>query len=126
MDSNAGGNGSVWSDPSRRNLFRYHDGTKARVGDPLEIARKLLYESGIDFKEDLGVSGAGPGMVSDEMRITAMGRLSKAIRDAFGVEPLGLSDSGDVIGMSDNELFDHVLAPFVAYVDGLKKSGAPT
>lgn len=115
---------SVWADPSRRNLFRYFDGTRERVGDPLEICRKMLYESGVEFDADLALSTSK--LADAEMRILAMGRLSGAIRDAFGIAPIGLDDNGQVTGMTDTELFDHVLAPFIEYVDGLKKNGEPS
>lgn len=114
---------SIWSDPSKRNLFRYHDGTRERVGDPVEIARKFLYESGIDVKEDLGVIKSP---LSDEARITAISRVSAAMREAFGIKELGIGENGEVVGMSDTELFDHVLTPFVNYVDALKKNGEST
>jgi hypothetical protein len=117
------GNASVFLDPSKRQIFKYHDGRQWRLGDPLAIARALLCESE-GFDADAKLIESGEGMVSDEMRLEALGRVSAAAYRAFGVAPLSMDEDGNAIGMTEAELKTQVLQPFFEYLTGLKKNGS--
>lgn len=117
------GAASVFLDPSKRQIFRYYDGTNWRLGDPLAIARALLCESE-DFASDAKLIESGEGMVSDEMRLEALGRVAATARAAFGIAPLSMDADGNAIGMTEAELKHEVLQPFFDYLSGLKKNGS--
>lgn len=133
MESNESTNGngsagsagasSVFLDQSKRQIFRYHDGTNWRLGDPLAIARSLLCESE-EFTADAKLIESGDGMVSDEMRLEALGRVAATARIAFGISPLSMDEAGNAIGMTEAELKHEVLQPFFSYLSGLKKNGS--
>jgi hypothetical protein len=115
---------TVFDDPARRLIFRYHDGVRERLGDPIAITRQLLFESSAEFDADLAILEAGAGMVSAEQRYFAIGRVAEAARKAFDIPLLRSTEDGSVEGMTEQELLTEVLTPFVRFLSELKKNGA--
>src|SRR5207248_1369652 len=64
-----------------RTIFRYWDGTRQRLGDPLAIHRQLLEVPGLEETAKVGEVPTVEG-------VKARGELAAAVRQAFGIAPL--------------------------------------
>jgi hypothetical protein len=99
--------------PKERLIYRYHDGQRDRLGDPLEIVRRLTGRDGfsldIDGKLAFGETPEAP---------KALERLVEAVRDVFGVKRL---EDG---GMTESECLG-LLLHFMEYVAEVQRDLAP-
>lgn len=98
-----------------RAIFRFWDGMRERVADPLVIHRALMAHPEFNWETTPALIDVDDDKIStDAIRVTADG-----VRSAFGVPSL---EAG---GLTEMELV-HLLVQFTSYLADLKKSiGSP-
>lgn len=102
---------------SHRRIFRYWDGRRYKLGDPIELFRSILNDG--EFSWD-----ATPALMEMEwetddqlrVRMGAMKTASDMVRRVFGIRPL--ADRG----LTDKECLA-LLWEFESYVGAVKKNG---
>lgn len=82
-----------------RKIFRYHDGTSERFGDPLAIRRRYWRAIQGENETELFQQAGGPLDIADE----ALSRLLPIIRMTFEVEPL---DPNTGLGLTEDETLE--------------------
>lgn len=122
-----------WGDGDRH-IYRYHDGTRPRVADPLTVLNKLQRFPGVALQTDLNLINAAEaaqsmesGSAKDELirRGQEAGeRLTNAARSAFDIVPFDVDADGNVVGLAETEILA-MLADFGAYVGGLADQARP-
>lgn len=98
---------------AEREIFKYWDGKQIRRGDPLKIDRSFLTNPDFDPKLDPQIC-----RVPTPDGIKAIGRVTAAVRKAFGVAEL---EDG---GLTDGECLA-LFGEFYAYIAELEESARP-
>lgn len=109
-----------------RSIYKYHNGTKYVLADPLAIYRTLASFPDIDLDRDLKVLGLAfrpnpatdPGL--EKEIVGTFGRLIGAIRQAFKVSEFQVQEDGTPIGLTEEECM-LLLADYADFIDGVKK-----
>jgi hypothetical protein len=99
--------------PNERDIFKYHDGTRRRRGDPLAIQRALILDPEFEIAIDPGVAA-----VPTPEGLKAAARTIAAVRKAFGVPEFaagGLTDTGCLI----------LFTQFGQFVGALREAAGP-
>lgn len=99
--------------PKERLIYRYFDGQKTVVADPLLLYRKVM-GIGPELSVDLKVSQS-----SSKDAQKAHENAQMKIREVFGVLPLA---DGGLSELETMDLLDH----FLAYCDRIKKNSSPS
>jgi hypothetical protein len=112
----------------RREIFRFHDGTRWRYTDPIVIDREINrvfpeYQTAIKFLEIPEPDGGMPPealeqCVRDQKR--AIEKLVAMVREVFGVK--ALDDAGN--GLTESESLD-LLTSFILFSGELATAAAP-
>lgn len=99
--------------PKERLIYRYWDGRKERLGDPLALVRRLTTYEGLALEVDAKLaSGSTPEAPA------ALGRIVDATRAVFGVQPL---EQG---GMTEGECLA-LLYHFMEFVGEVQRDAGP-
>jgi len=107
-----------WNRNRRRQIFRYWDGKRTRVLDPLAAWRQLWEDPDCSPERDFGPAcGIAPNGQSMDYDPAAQDRVLTLARKMFGVEPWTEKTPR---GLTVNETFE-LLWGFMSYMDGLKK-----
>ncbi len=128
----------IWSDgfsPSERAIFAYHDGTRKRWADPLEIQRELKKQGGDNWMESIPALSRGGGIaaskLSPELRkavedgyAASLDKLTKMVRSVFGLPMFGTSINGKPVGLTDIECID-LLSDFLLWLSTLEQEYRP-
>lgn len=117
--------GRWWRDQDRV-IFRYYDGTRNRVADPLQVVGKLRTQNAT-YLEDLELLGKDvntvpPGNLRADLtrqREDAILRLIQVSRSVFNIP--GLTEQG---GLTDAEVIG-VLTSFFAWMEHMAQEAAP-
>lgn len=116
-----------------RDVFRFHDGERWRLADPVEVWERLEAAGGDQLLKDIAPP-AGPApadlVAAEQLRAeqgakrkAATAKLAEVACEAFGVEPL--DDGGRrPSGMTVAERI-RLVAEFVAYLRGLAVAARP-
>ena len=101
-----------------RMIFRYFDGTKTRMGDPIEMQLRFL-ETGFTDEElqELGRQFQNPTTINPAL----VRRGVEAIRSVFKVQELTEDENGKAVGLSIAEIFE-LFGEFIKYTEELKKT----
>lgn len=105
--------------PAERLLFRYFDGSRDRVVDPLPLYRRLK-----DVWPALSVDIRGARAEGSKFQeIAYRGMITKTYQ-LFEVQPLTDVGDGSTTGLGETEVLD-LLDRFLAYTGGVKKNWSP-
>lgn len=109
--------------PEERQIYKFHDGTKERVCDPMAAMHALL--DACDINAELAVYNAlsprGDELNHKEQKdlLGAVDKIAKATRKAFKLKTLTMR--GDkVTGVSNSEAFA-LCEDFLIWLDDIKK-----
>jgi hypothetical protein len=108
-----------------RGLFEYHDGTRTRKADPIQLGHRILasYPKESSIEHDMKLLSSN----IEKEALQAFARIVQMARTAFSLEPFSEDEKGNERGVTDSEAL-FVLMSYGTYCDGLKKNipGLPT
>jgi hypothetical protein len=96
-----------------RGLFRFHDGCRWHVVDPLEVARAFWTHPTFDWDETPLLLQSG----NSSVQLQAFQSIAGAVRDVFRVKDISNG------GLSERECLD-LLSSFRHYLGDVKKNGS--
>jgi len=108
--------------PRERVIFRYWNGSKIMLADPMRIQAGLLDLP--DFEADLKIMGLQAEEAQKEARAALM-RIAAGVRKIFGIEELHLvPDTDEECGLTDAECVA-LMMEFIGFITECKKKVAP-
>src|ERR1700722_14481626 len=97
--------------PKEQKIFRYGDGVRDRVGDPLRILRELTSDPTLSLEIDYKLSET-----ECPETLNAIGRVADVVRKAFDIPPV---EQGGLTDANCKTLID----VFCLYLNHIKKKG---
>jgi hypothetical protein len=98
--------------PGQRWLYRFWDGSRVRIADPLRVDVQLLAR--LDGEPAGAVRGPEDTVTDGDGTAAALAKVVAAVRLAFNVQPAAVDDDGAEVGLTDKQCLE-LLSDFVSW-----------